>query len=525
MNKAKYLNDVLTSMEAEDIISKQLKFGMLEDYASESFLRQHAILEKLNMQALKNALLGGEDFILETFVTYEMMKPLIGELFICNQFRTYIYPRIKSEVIKRSSLKAYICLYHEAVVVNLLENFFFHVTACQASEDLIIDVIEYCYSKISKLLNVKRKYGNFSDEEKLNLKSEEDFDCKIEEIEFSIAVTSLSILRYFTDHLTQLPFPVRNHLLNVKDIPLILVPLMEMKPWIRERKFRDNKKFTEIFENNQWNKITDDNVMAKISKIEAQIWLSIFNILMNSDNNKKYEITEFRKNNLIRLRKFMNEILYDQIPPLQHLYRALEEISLMEFSAVPTSNPFIVEMIPSLFNKKLNNEEIDRISKIILGYFPSDPSKYKKEMEIISEVYSWNNLEYFMEDPKCASCGKDAASRCSKCKSEWYCGRECQIKRWKQHKEFCGKLAELNQVLDQEKDHSFNTSMNQVAVTNSNIREVKHKEIKKETSSKDVDTKIKEAYIEEEKIKYQNIQNPDNMKVQKEIVNEFEVLD
>ena len=66
MNKAKYLNDVLTSMEAEEMISKQLNILNLEDYGSETFLKQHALLEKLNMQALKNALMGGEDFILET---------------------------------------------------------------------------------------------------------------------------------------------------------------------------------------------------------------------------------------------------------------------------------------------------------------------------------------------------------------------------------------------------------------------------------------------------------------------------
>ena len=518
MNKAKYLNDVLTNMEAEEIISKQLKLLNLEDYGGQTFLKQHSLLEKLNMQALKNALMGGEDFILETFVTYEMIKPLIGELFICNQFRNFIYPKIKSEIVKRSSLKTYICLYHEAVVINLLENFFFHLTACQASEDLIIDVIEYCYTKVTKLLNVNKKYSKLSDEEKLSLKDQEDIECKSEEIDFSIAMACLSILRYFTDHLVNLSFPIRNHLLNVKDIPLILIPIMESKPWIKERKSKEGKTYTEIFDNNQWVKInSNENVVVKIPKIEAQIWISMFNILMNTDNNKKYEITEFRKSNLIRLRKYMNESLYDQIPPLQHLFRALEEISLMEFSAVPNSNPFIVEMIPSVYNKKLSEEEAQRISKIILEYFPTDPAKYKKDMEIISDVYSWNNLEYFMEDPKCASCGKDAANRCSKCKSEWYCGRDCQIKRWKLHKEFCGKMAELNLALEKE-DKKKNNEFNNYdpVVKFEQIKEIKQKVLVQEIPRENLNVKNDREMTEK---------NGENDSNKKEVVNQFEELD
>jgi hypothetical protein len=42
-----------------------------------------------------------------------------------------------------------------------------------------------------------------------------------------------------------------------------------------------------------------------------------------------------------------------------------------------------------------------------------------------------------VEDPKCALCGAAATKRCSRCRAEWYCGRECQVKHWKQHKTLC----------------------------------------------------------------------------------------
>jgi hypothetical protein len=440
MNKAKYLNDVVSSLEAEDIISSRLKEISLEQIGSEDFVFHHSLLERINMQAVKNALLGGDDFILETFVSYDKMKSLICDLFTINQFKSSIYPKIKSKVPEEANCKLYICIYHEAVVLNLLENFFFHLTACQASEDYIVDIIEYCYSKISKLVNRPKKSSQ-----------QIEIDEKFEEIEFYLAMASISTIRYICDHLNSLPFPIKNHLMNVKDMPMLLVALMEFKPWLRESE--KNKKVENlVFENNTW--IPLEETSAKLPKLEAQVWISLYNLLMNTENNKKYEITDFRKNNLLRLRKYMNESLYDHIPPLQQFYRRLEEMSLMDHSSLHVTNPFVVELVPLLFNIKISDSEINRISDLILtNYFPNDysHSRFKKEMDIMSDIYSMNNIEYFMEDPKCATCGKEATNRCSKCKSEWYCGRDCQIKRWKQHKEVCAKLAEIYKPSEEDK--------------------------------------------------------------------------
>ena len=58
-------------------------------------------------------------------------------------------------------------------------------------------------------------------------------------------------------------------------------------------------------------------------------------MFMSQDSNRKYEITSFRKANLLRLRKYLNEVLLDQLPILTNLLRALEELSLMQENAVP----------------------------------------------------------------------------------------------------------------------------------------------------------------------------------------------
>ncbi len=39
--------------------------------------------------------------------------------------------------------------------------------------------------------------------------------------------------------------------------------------------------------------------------------------------------------------------------------------------------------------------------------------------------------------PKCAFCKQPAAKACPKCLTEYYCGRECQLKDWSRHKRNC----------------------------------------------------------------------------------------
>ena len=64
---------------------------------------------------------------------------------------------------------------------------------------------------------------------------------------------------------------------------------------------------------------------------------------MEPECRRKYEFTEFKKNNILRLRKYMNELLLDQIPNLVEMLRSLEELSIMNVSALSNTNAFIVE--------------------------------------------------------------------------------------------------------------------------------------------------------------------------------------
>lgn len=122
----------------------------------------------------------------------------------------------------------------------------------------------------------------------------------------------------------ELSIPICHQMIENNDIPCVLVPLIELKPWLRKNK----KGEIEKFEDQKWVRVPPQD-LNKMSKVEAQIWLTIYNMFLSSDSSRKYEVTTFRKANLLRLRKYLNETTLDQMPMLTNLLRALEELSLI----------------------------------------------------------------------------------------------------------------------------------------------------------------------------------------------------
>lgn len=122
----------------------------------------------------------------------------------------------------------------------------------------------------------------------------------------------LSIIRFITDYVRHLPVSVVHHLLDVTDILCVLIPLIEIKPWIRTTsngKLRTKDRMVELidyqgnrekFENNKW-VIVEKNDYSRLVKLEANVWIAVYNLFMEPECRKKYELTEFRKSNMLRV--------------------------------------------------------------------------------------------------------------------------------------------------------------------------------------------------------------------------------
>lgn len=59
-----------------------------------------------------------------------------------------------------------------------------------------------------------------------------------------------------------------------------------------------------------------------------QVWLAITNLVVDPKFRAKYQLSSYRKDVLSRVRRFLNDLLIDQLPVLKDLQRVVDEIAL-----------------------------------------------------------------------------------------------------------------------------------------------------------------------------------------------------
>lgn len=104
------------------------------------------------------------------------------------------------------------------------------------------------------------------------------------EMEFTVAINSLSVLRYITDAISTAPLTAVTRILKDHDIISSLVYLMENAPWLRAHD-KDGK--FEKFEDGRWKSVSKQEILL-LGKVEAQIWLALYNLLLEPECQKKY---------------------------------------------------------------------------------------------------------------------------------------------------------------------------------------------------------------------------------------------
>jgi hypothetical protein len=114
---------------------------------------------------------------------------------------------------------------------------------------------------------------------------------------------AVSLIRYVTDYINNLPIGIIHHLVIECNIFAVLVPLIESKPWLRV----NDKGERERFENNKWS-VLDKSEYGRLPKVEGQIWIALYNLFMNPECRKKYELTEERKSVLLRVILYANTV-------------------------------------------------------------------------------------------------------------------------------------------------------------------------------------------------------------------------
>lgn len=189
-----------------------------------------------------------------------------------------------------------------------------------------------------------------------------------------------------------------------------------------------------------------------MSKVEAQTWLALRQLLFNNAVMRGYEWNDFRCREISKCLGLINDVLLDQLTPLIQLKQHLATLAIQKPAPGGSGRAtfLLLEEIPELQTEFLKEIEAFGQKKMIkmqrqLFFDRAITSAMAKQL---NEAY---NIERIVElqgeeqrsepgkplHPTCGACSQPAEKKCSNCELVFYCCRDCQVKHWAAHKTFC----------------------------------------------------------------------------------------
>lgn len=425
---------IITPAEAERYAEELAKIG-INDVGSPRWMEQHVRLEKMNLQAHHCANAKSDDFVLEALVTFDQLGLLVHELLVVEAWRQNLFHRCKDTLAKQCSIRGYYILYHEATLCNLLEVILYHDYVAEAMGDAVVELVDYCARRLTYLVAEGPGYV-----EELVAKTEKqrgktaqqvaadvfdpvnELEAQAADIAYRGAVSCVAIARYLTEHIKKLPLSAMTRIMDTHDYLLLMVPLIENPPWTRrirktikpppsavaaaanggddgekkETKKRETRIAWEKFVEQEWREVEPHNLL-QLTNTEGQPWLVLYNLMCEGECRKRYHFNSHRKETVLRVRKYLNEVMLDQLPVLAHVQRYMDELSIMEAPAAPLArSALVMEQVPVIRDSllRLSSQEWEDLAEIIRSWKEGrdDPG-----LKALAELYAGDSVEALLE--------------------------------------------------------------------------------------------------------------------------------
>ncbi len=358
--------DHITALDADRAVEALQTFAFAH-HGSTRWQRQHEDLTRLNVQAHLNALHHRDEFVVEAILLHQKMPLLIREIVAADLYKQHAFPRLKEWLATNASIKGYLLLYNEAVLANLLEAALYHPRAAISAGDAAAELVDWCHRRLVWLHGAEYEPPPPPPAEpealRAQLLAEADARDHLSEsatsISYSTALCSLSLLRFLSEQLEALPLAVSSRLLDTYDTPMVLCSLLERKPWEHVAADGTMRRFGQ----SGWAVVAAAD-RRTVAKAEAQAWLALYALVTDADARRKYALTSHRREALLRLRAQLHEGVVDQLPPLAHLGRSLDELALMAEApggAAATRPAYVLEAVPELRDNLLRGVDWDQV--------------------------------------------------------------------------------------------------------------------------------------------------------------------
>lgn len=343
-----FSRSVLTPAEAEVLI-RQIRCFPVSAVGSDAWKEQREAMEILNMCTHANAVNKCDDFVRTFLVEYDKLSDVLHGLLAMEVWRHRVQPPVK-EAIAGNPTAAYMYCQYEAVLVNFLECICYYEETVVAFGDDVLELIDYCWRQVSRLFSVRNINEVQPPPTSEQLNRETGLDVLEKQLQQGILLRGMgciSILWFIIDRLDALPLSASNTVLVKSDLPVGLAEVLLLQPWRRR-----GPESSQVFRNGEFVDVAGDDALH-VTTPEAHTWFCLHKLLCDPECRKRYPYTTHKKEVLLRIRRFMNDTLLDQIPALVQVQRALEELSFMEppsGTEEKFKSTLIIEQVPRIMS-------------------------------------------------------------------------------------------------------------------------------------------------------------------------------
>lgn len=295
-------------------------------------------------------------------------------------------------------------MYHEATICNLLEIVMFHQHVVESCGDEMLELVDYCVRKMTWLNSMNAEERNRLHENihvsyvngntpTVNVPTRaEEFKHQKLELDFKCGVVAVGILRFLAEHVALLPLSVANRMYNTHDVILGLIPLVDAPPWTYRAQDGKWKKFND----QKWKVVLVENLL-EITKTEAQVWIALYNLIFSDIGRDRYTFNSFRKGQLLSIRKYLNDVMIDQLPFLADLQRFMDELSIMETPSAASlgNNSLIMEAIPMMRESLVKNKNWEQYAKqqVDAIFSTLTENDRRNDMQRLADVYNQDGID------------------------------------------------------------------------------------------------------------------------------------
>ena len=391
---------IVDAMETERIVESLVKFD-ISQVGSTAWMDQHRKLEKLNIQAHQNAMTNSDEFVLEAVLTFNKLDTLIHDLLLIETWKENVYPLLLDKLTGRNNMRLYFILYHEATLINLFEVFLYYRHVCEAGGEKMLELVDYVSRKLARLNNTSyefRQHDREDDEVGATVESAKKFAETLEsrspeeelkkhfmDIEFRICISAVSIARFLCEHADSMPLSVVSRIADTHDFLVLIIPLIENPPWTRRLNTGKWQKLVD----HKWVEVKPIDLL-KVTKLEGQPWLAVYFLLAKEVFRERYYLNSFRKGQLLRVRKYINELMLDQLPFLADIQRYMDELAVTEVPE-PTSlgnTAFLFQQVATMREAIMKGKNWPEVAKKQIEEVFTMTDRGDKDLLKMADLYS-----------------------------------------------------------------------------------------------------------------------------------------